>query len=78
MCRDHSDLVRTASRTAFNDPNRRSYSEGGPRGERRQCVLSSGDAFVPMMQSADLWDRDDRSHRNRVDRSVDWRVLAER
>ena len=31
-----------------------------------------------MMQSADLWDRDDRSHRNRLDRSADWRVFAER
>ena len=32
MRRDHSDLVRTASLTAFNHTNRRSYSEGGPRG----------------------------------------------
>ena len=32
MRRDHSDLVRTASLTAFNHTNRRSYSEGVPGG----------------------------------------------
>jgi|SRR5450755_3990402 hypothetical protein len=40
-------------------------------------VCSSGDAFVAMMESANLWDLHDSTHRLRLNRSADWRVLAQ-
>ena len=42
------------------------------------CGSSGGDGFVPVMQTADLRDRDDPSCRDGLYRPTDRRVLAER
>jgi hypothetical protein len=48
----------------------------------RECakssVCSGGDAFVAMVESANLRVFDDPAHRRRLDRSANWRVLAQR
>jgi hypothetical protein len=48
----------------------------------RECAksgaCSGGDAFVAMVESANLRDFHDPTHRRRLDRSADWRVLTQR
>jgi hypothetical protein len=44
---------------------------------RRAMLCSNGDAFVAMMESANLWDLHDSAHRRTLNWPADWRVLAQ-
>jgi hypothetical protein len=44
----------------------------------KSCASSGGHAFVAMVQSANLRDFHDPTHRRRLNRSTDWCVLGQR
>src|ERR1035441_9026896 len=46
------------------------------RGSPKSGACSGGNAFVAMMESANLWDLHNPTHRRRLNRTADWRVLA--
>jgi uncharacterized damage-inducible protein DinB len=77
-CPSPSDSARTRLAIAFNDTNRASERPRPGRECAKSGACSGGNAFVAMVESANLRDFHDPTHRRRLDRSADWRVLTQR